>query len=116
MIDFTPTQSRQYSAMIDREHQVAQDTLRRTIELTNEMAGVLLRGDGTVRCLNVAGKPAEWTAEDCFECYSEPAKVLALLRELERTPAVPMGLRIRIGAMFATMAREFAEIAAENAQ
>lgn len=116
MIDFTATLSREYDARLDREDADARETAQRAQQLTDEMIGVLLSGNGAVRYLNSAGHQTTMNATECMECYSMPEDVLAILREVESSVGVPNALRIRVGALFASAARAFAEIAAENAR
>lgn len=116
MIDFTPTLTRAYDARLDREDADASELAQRAQQLTDEMIGVILSGKGAVRCLNADGHQVAWSATDCIECYSEPEEVLAILREVESAVGVPQSLRLRVGALFASAARAFGEIAAENAR
>jgi hypothetical protein len=114
MIDETPALIKRYDAILEREHQAGVELEERKQRLTREMIDALSTG-GAVKHLNFDGKPVETGGAECL-AQADPAVLLALLQELERDPAVPMRYRIRIGGLFATIAGEFGEYAAENAR
>lgn len=114
MIDFTPHLIKRHSDELEREHQAQQLFEERKQSFTSEMLVNMLEG-GSVMHLNADGQQVETSAEDCL-AGADPAEVLALLREAEKTPGAPPALRLKICGLFAKLASEFGEYAAENAR
>lgn len=114
MIDETPALTKRYDALLEAEHQAALERQERQQRLTREMIDALSTG-GTVRHLDSEGKPATTSGADCL-AQADPAELLALLQEIEIDGTVPSQYRVRIGGLFAKLAAEFGEYAAENAR
>lgn len=116
MPDPTPSLSAAYDARLAAEDADARETAQRAQQLSEEMFGVLLSGNGAVRHLDSRGHQQTMSAAEAFECYAMPNEVLAILREAEKAVGVPNTLRIKIGGLFEQIANDFAAIAAENSR
>lgn len=116
MIDNTPQLSRAYSDRLDAEDARARETAQLAQQISKEMLGVLESGKGFVRFLSFDGRRSTMSAAEAFECYAEPDDVLDILRAVESDVRIDGALRLRVAGLFAQIANEFGEYAAENAR